>query len=67
MQYNGNLSGEVVSPKWYTAEQAALMLGYVLTKSKHLVLFGQIRLVKDGGNGRILSEWVDDCIRLKAA
>ena len=38
------------------------MLGYGLTKTKHLILSGQIRSVKDGGNRRILSEWVDDYI-----
>ena len=36
-----------------------------LTKTKHLVLSGQIRSVKDGGNRRILPEWVDDYIRGK--
>ena len=41
------------------------MLGYGLTKTKHLVLSGKIRSVKDGGNRRILPEWVDDYIRHK--
>ena len=41
------------------------MLGYGLTKTKHLVLTGQIRSVKDGGNRRILPEWVDEYIRHK--
>jgi excisionase family DNA binding protein len=58
-------SGEVITPKWYTTEQVALMLGYGLTKTKYLVQSGQIRSVKDGGNRRILSEWVDDYIRHK--
>ena len=40
----------------------AVMLGYGLTKTKHLVLTGQIRSVKDGRNRRILPEWVDDYI-----
>jgi hypothetical protein len=39
------------------------MLGYSLTKTKHLVLTGQIRSIKDGGNRRILPEWVDAYIR----
>jgi excisionase family DNA binding protein len=65
LQNNGNRSGEVISPKWYTTEQVALMLGYGLTKTKHLVLSGQIRSIKDGGNRRILPEWVDDYIRHK--
>jgi hypothetical protein len=44
----------------------ALMLGYSLTKTKHLVLSGQIRSLKDGGSRRILPEWVDDYIRRRA-
>ena len=56
-------SEAVIAPKWYTTEQVAVMLGYGLTKTKHLVLSGQIRSVKDGGNRRILPEWVDDYIR----
>jgi hypothetical protein len=67
LQYHGNLSGEVVSPKRYTTEQVALMLGHGLTKTKHLVLPGQIRSVKDEDNRRILPEWVDDYTRQKSA
>jgi excisionase family DNA binding protein len=58
-------SGEAISPRWYTVEQVALMLGYGLTKTKHLVLSGQIRSVKDGRNRRVLPEWVEDYIRHK--
>ena len=58
-------SSEVITPKWYTTEQVALMLGYGLTKTKYLLQSGQIRSVKDGGNRRILPEWVDDYIRRK--
>ena len=39
------------------------MLGYGLTKTKFLVLSGQIRSIKDGANRRILPEWVDEYIR----
>ena len=55
----------MITPKWYTTEQVAMMLGYGLTKTKHLVLSWQIRSVKDGGNRRILPEWVDEYIRQK--
>ena len=54
---------EPIAPRWYTTKQAAVMLGYSLTKTKHLVLTGQLRSVKDGGSRRILPEWVDDYIR----
>ncbi len=65
MERDASRPGEVITPKWYTIEQVALMLGYGVTKTKHLVLSGQIRSVKDGGNRRILPEWVDDYIRHK--
>ncbi len=42
------------------------MLRYGLTKTKHLVLSGQIRSIKDGGSRRILPEYVDEYIRRKA-
>ena len=38
--------GEVVTPRWYTVEQVAVMLNYGLTKTKYLVHSGQIRSVK---------------------
>lgn len=52
-----------VGLKWYTTKQVATMLGYSLTKTKHLVLAGQIRSIKDGGNRRILPEYVEEYIR----
>ena len=55
--------GGIVVPRWYTIEQVAVMLNYGLTKTKYLVHSGQIRSVKDGGNRRILPEWVDEYIR----
>ena len=51
-----------IGPKWYNTKQVALMLGYSLTKTKHLILSGQIRSVKDGGNRRILPEYVDEYV-----
>lgn len=56
-------STQVIHRKWYTTGEVAEMLNYGLTKTKHLVLSGQIRSVKDGGNRRILPEWVDEYIR----
>ncbi len=65
MDRTARLNTEVIAPRWYTTGQVAIMLGYGLTKTKHLVLTGQIRSVKDGGNRRILPEWVDEYIRHK--
>lgn len=63
MERDTRRAAAMIQPKWYTTEQVAVMLGYGLTKTKHLVLTGQIRSVKDGGNRRILPEWVDEYIR----
>lgn len=51
-----------IPPKWYTTRQVAVMLGFSLTKTKHLILSGQIRSIKDGGNRRILPEYVDEYV-----
>jgi excisionase family DNA binding protein len=55
----------VITRKWYSTAEVAVMLGYGLTKTKYLVLSDQIRSIKDGGHRKILPEWVDDYIRLK--
>ena len=54
-----------IAPKWYTTKQVAIMLGYSLTKTKHLILSGQIRSIKDGGNRRILPADVDEYVARK--
>lgn len=38
------------------------MLGFSLSKTKMLVLTGEIRSVKIGRNRRILPAWVDDYV-----
>jgi len=55
----------VIARKWYSTAEVAVLFGYGLTKTKHLVLSGQIRSIKDGGHRKILPEWVDDYIRSK--
>ena len=63
----GNVAEQsVIELKWYTTKQVALMLGYSLTKTKHLVLSGQIRSIKDGGSRRILPEYVAEYVARKA-
>ncbi|MGO9219743.1 MAG: helix-turn-helix domain-containing protein [Streptosporangiaceae bacterium] len=53
----------VIARKWYSTAEVAVMLGYSLSKTKFLIISGQLRSVKDGGNRRILPEWVDEYIR----
>ncbi len=56
------MTAVVIERKWHTTQEVALMLGYGLSKTKMLVLTGQIRSVKDGGSRRILPAWVDDYV-----
>ena len=65
MKSQSRPAGEMVTPLWYTTAQVAVMLGYSLTKTKHLILTGQIRSVKDGGSRRILPEYVEEYVARK--
>jgi excisionase family DNA binding protein len=46
----------VITRKWYSVPEVAQMLGYGQSKTKFLVLSGEIRSVKDGRYRRILPE-----------
>ncbi|GAA0697558.1 excisionase family DNA-binding protein [Streptomyces thermocarboxydus] len=53
----------VITRKWYTTGEVAEMLGFGLSKTKMLVLTGEIRSVKIGRSRRILPEWVDEYVQ----
>ena len=42
--------------------EAALLLGFGLSKTKALILSGEIRSVKIGRNRRVLPAWVDEYV-----
>ncbi|MET8854597.1 excisionase family DNA-binding protein [Streptomyces sp. NPDC004579] len=48
--------------KWHTTAEVAEMLAFSLSKTKMLVLTGEIRSVKIGRSRRILPAWVDDYV-----
>ncbi|MGE9695961.1 excisionase family DNA-binding protein [Streptomyces sp. CH6] len=52
-----------ITQKWHTLAEVAAMLGFGLSKTKMLVLTGEIRSVKVGRNRRILPEWVDEYVQ----
>lgn len=56
----------VIQPAWYTTREVAEMLRYSLSKTKMLVLSGEIRSIKDGGSRRILPEYVAEYVARKA-
>lgn len=56
----------VITRKWYTTAEVAEMLGFGLSKTKMLVLTGEIRSIKDGRNRRILPRYVDEYVERRA-
>ncbi|MCX4813029.1 helix-turn-helix domain-containing protein [Streptomyces sp. NBC_01239] len=56
------MTATVITRKWYTTAEVAEMLGYGLSKTKMLVLTGEIHSLKDGRNRRILPRWVDEYV-----
>jgi excisionase family DNA binding protein len=62
---NGN--GFALVPKWYTVAQVARLLGYGESKVRMLIIAGDLRSLKDGRSRRILPEWVDEYIQMRAS
>lgn len=56
-----------LDPKWYTVSQVAQLLGYGETKVRMLIISGDLRSLKDGRSRRVLPEWVEDYVRLRAS
>ncbi|MFD8948954.1 excisionase family DNA-binding protein [Streptomyces xanthophaeus] len=56
------MAAVVIQRKWHTTAEVADMLGFGLSKTKMLVLTGEIRSVKIGRNRRILPAWVDEYV-----
>jgi excisionase family DNA binding protein len=52
----------LIEKKWLTTAEVAQMLGFGLSKTKMLVIQGDIRSVKHGRNRRILPAWVDEFV-----
>lgn len=57
----------MITKKWHTVAEVADMLGYGMSKTKMLIITGEMRSLKDGRSRRILPEWVDDYVARKAA
>ncbi|MFE3328530.1 excisionase family DNA-binding protein [Streptomyces sp. NPDC059176] len=56
----------VIERKWHTTAEVAEMLGFGLSKTKMLVLTGEIRSLKEGRSRRILPRWVDEYVERRA-
>ncbi len=57
----------VLTPRWYTVPQVAQLLGYGETKVRMLIIAGDLRSLKDGRSRRVLPEWVDEYVQLRAS
>jgi excisionase family DNA binding protein len=53
----------IVTKRWYTVQEVAEQLGFGLTKTKMLVVTGEIRSVKHGHHRRIPAAAVDEFVR----
>ena len=56
----------VIQRKWHTTAEVAEMLGYGLSKTKMLIITGEIRSIKDGRSRRILPRYVDEYVERRA-
>ncbi|HEY6688894.1 MAG TPA: excisionase family DNA-binding protein [Propionibacteriaceae bacterium] len=56
-----------LDPKWYTVSQVANLLGCGETKVRMLIISGDLRSLKDGRSRRVLPEWVEDYVQLRAS
>jgi excisionase family DNA binding protein len=57
-----HVSSALIARKWYSTAEVAEMLGFGLSKTKFLVLSGEIRSLKVGRHRKVLPEWVDEYI-----
>ena len=68
MSENERQVGNVVlMRRWHTCGEVAEMLGYGESKVRGLVASGDMRSLKDGKSRRILPEWVDEYVAMRAA
>jgi excisionase family DNA binding protein len=56
-----------LTPRWYTVAQVAKLLGYGERKVRMLIISGDLRSLKDGRSRRVLPEWVDEYVALRAS
>ena len=56
------MTADVVGRRWYTVAEVAQQLGFGLTKTKMLVLTGEIRSIKHGRHRRIPPAAVDEFV-----
>jgi excisionase family DNA binding protein len=61
-----SIEGAPLQRRWYTVAEVAEVLGYGQSKVRMLILQGDLKSLKDGGSRRILPEWVEEFVQLRA-
>ena len=52
--------------KWFTVAEVARLLGYGETKVRMLIVQGDLKSLKDGRSRRVLPQWVDEYVAMRA-
>ena len=52
--------------KWFTVAEVAQLLGYGETKVRMLIVQGDLKSLKDGRSRRVLPQWVDEYVAMRA-
>jgi excisionase family DNA binding protein len=61
-----SIEGAPLHRRWYSVAEVAEMLGYGQSKVRMLIIQGDLKSLKDGGSRRVLPEWVEEYIQLRA-
>jgi excisionase family DNA binding protein len=61
-----SIEGAPLQRRWYTVAEVAEILGYGQSKVRMLILQGDLKSLKDGGSRRVLPEWVEEFVQLRA-
>ena len=61
-----SIDGVPLQRRWYTVAEVAEILGYGQSKVRMLILQGDLKSLKDGGSRRVLPEWVEEFVQLRA-
>lgn len=62
-----SIEGVPLHRRWYSVAEVAAMLGYGQSKVRMLIIQGDLKSLKDGGSRRVLPEWVEEYIQLRAS
>lgn len=62
-----SIEGGPLDRRWYSVAEVAEMLGYGQSKVRMLIIQGDLKSLKDGGSRRVLPEWVEEYIELRAS